>query len=151
MKQTKADFSDSPPWFELALQFLGTKELLEDGTLNPTVRGFFKHTSYDPELISKRTPWCSAFVSSMLEQAGIRSTRRANARSYVKWGHEAQLILGAIVILARGDNPASGHVGFYAGTAGDRILVLSGNQKNSVCIALYPRARLLAVRWPDNR
>jgi hypothetical protein len=38
------------------------------------------------------------------------------------------------------------HVGFYAGTEGERILVLGGNQRNSVSIARYAKSRLLGVR-----
>lgn len=32
------------------------------------------------------TPWCAAFVGSMLERAGVKSSRFESAKSYLQWG-----------------------------------------------------------------
>jgi hypothetical protein len=41
---------------------------------------------------------------------------------------------------------APGHVGFFAGVDGTKILVLGGNQSDSVSIGSYPKNTLLGVR-----
>lgn len=41
---------------------------------------------------------------------------------------------------------APGHVGFYAGIQGKDILVLGGNQNDTVSISGYAKSRLLGVR-----
>lgn len=156
MKQSKtaADFPEAPPWFSLALQFLGTTELLGDKTLNPVVRGFFAHTKFPPTLINTKTSWCAAFACSMLEQSSIRSPRSAAAIDFERWGVEQERPeLGAICVFQRSDesNPRARHVGFYAGAAGDRMMLLGGNQKNQVCIEFKQRGSFLTARWPDNR
>ena len=95
-------------------------------------------------------PWCSAFVVAVARICGLPSSNSAAARSWLSVG---QLIdLGDawpgddIVILSRGENPASGHVGFYAGRDADTVTVLGGNQSNAVTLQRFPRARLLGVR-----
>jgi hypothetical protein len=41
---------------------------------------------------------------------------------------------------------APGHVGFFAGREGNRVLVLGGNQSDSVNVSRYPSRRLLGIR-----
>jgi hypothetical protein len=41
---------------------------------------------------------------------------------------------------------APGHVGFYAGTEGSKVLVLGGNQSDEVNISRYPKNRILGIR-----
>jgi len=96
------------------------------------------------------TAWCSAFVSWCMKQAGKPGTRRANARSWLQWGTRlAEPRLGCVVIFRRGNNPAQGHVAFYLEQRGAGILVLGGNQSNSVRVSTYPAADVLGYRWMD--
>lgn len=102
------------------------------------------------------TAWCAAFVGAMLERAGLPSTRKLNARSYLDWGKPVDLAAaepGDVLIFSRGDpNGWQGHVAFFVKNAGDFIEVLGGNQSNSVSVARYPKRRLLGVRrWLDER
>ena len=96
------------------------------------------------------TAWCAAFNGAMLERAGLPSTRKLNARSYLDWGEPVDLAEaepGDIVVFSRGDpNGWQGHVGFFVRNAGTHIEVLGGNQSNSVSVARYPKSRLLGVR-----
>lgn len=97
-------------------------------------------------------PWCSAFVCWVMEQTGIRSTRSAAARSWLKWGKPLDNPLpGCVVVLSRksADNPKSGHVGLYVRTDGHDVIVLGGNQGNQVCVRPYAESRVLGYRWPD--
>lgn len=94
-------------------------------------------------------PWCSSFVCWCVEQAGIASTRSARARSWLDWGLHGDAARGAIVVLSRGANPQSGHVGFFVEHDREqRFFLLGGNQSNAVTIESFPWTRVLDVRWP---
>jgi uncharacterized protein (TIGR02594 family) len=98
------------------------------------------------------TPWCSSFVNWCVEQAGLRGTDSAWARSWNTWGDKiSQPKKGCIVVFKRPPNPNSGHVAFYWGKDGNRLLVLGGNQGNQVNIRGYPKDRLLSYRWPKGQ
>lgn len=102
------------------------------------------------------TAWCAAFVGAMLERAGLPSTRKLDARSYMTWGRRvpiAEAQPGDLVVFWR-DNPESwkGHVAFYVRDAGMFVEVLGGNQQDAVNVARYPKSRILEVRrWPEDK
>lgn len=137
------------PWLEVAVRELiaGVHEL--PGELHAArileywsaVDGF--------KAVEDEQPWCSAFTNWTMAQCWVRGTRRANARSWAEWGKPSALIPGAVVVLWRGSpTAATGHVAFYLGQGGGQLALLGGNQSDSVSVALYPKARLLAARWP---
>jgi uncharacterized protein (TIGR02594 family) len=96
---------------------------------------------------SDEVPWCASFVSWVLEQNGIRSTRSARAADYLTWGREVhQPRPGTVVVFSR--TGGSGHVAFYLRDLGSEVEVLGGNQGNRVCVARFPKSRLLAYREP---
>ncbi|MGO4917823.1 TIGR02594 family protein [Pseudogemmobacter sp. W21_MBD1_M6] len=73
--------------------------------------------------------WCAAFVGHCLEQAGLRSTRKLTARSYLEWGVPVELAEaqeGDIVVFRRGSSSWQGHVGFFVAQSGQMIEVLGG-------------------------
>lgn len=94
--------------------------------------------------------WCAAFSGAMLERAGLLSTRKLNARSYLDWGQPVDLAdaePGDVVVFSRGDpNGWQGHVGFFVKHVGTHIEVLGGNQSDAVSVARHPVSRLLGVR-----
>jgi uncharacterized protein (TIGR02594 family) len=96
------------------------------------------------------TAWCAAFVGARLEEAGIASTKKLNARSYLDWGTPIDIVdaqEGDIVVFWRGSkNSWKGHVGFFVRTEGNNIIVLGGNQSNMVRESPYSLNRLLGVR-----
>ncbi len=93
--------------------------------------------------------WCDAFLGACLERAGIASTRSLLARSYLTWGVSLDTPrIGAVAVLSRGSNPEQGHVAFWLGETDDEMVLLGGNQKNAVSVALFPKSRVLALRWP---
>jgi len=137
-----------PMWFELARDEIGVKEAI--GPLNnPRIVEYHRATSLHATKDS--VPWCASFVSSMLESCKINSTRSARARSYEHWGVELdEPRLGCIVVFYRGSKRSGkGHVGFYAGERGGKILVLGGNQGDAVNVSPYSKKRLLSYRWPN--
>lgn len=116
---------------------------------NPEILSWFAQVGHS-WVKDDETAWCAAFVGAMLEHGGLPSTRKLNARSYLKWGEvvplsEAQP--GDVVIFTRGDpNGWQGHVAFYVGREGSNLMVLGGNQSNAVNVAPYAVSRLLGVR-----
>ncbi len=51
------------------------------------------------------------------------------------------------MVLRRGIN--KGHVAFYESEDHDSVALTGGNQRDSVSILRYPKARILGYRMPD--
>ena len=134
--------------YEKGKTFIGVSEI-PGPTDNPKIVKWFDDTG-NGWVLDDETPWCAAFVGSMLEQSGLRSTRKLNARSYLDWGSPVRLAdarNGDIVAFWRGRKDGwEGHVGFYSGQTTANIKVLGGNQGNKVSHALYGKDRLLGIR-----
>jgi uncharacterized protein (TIGR02594 family) len=146
--------ADAPPWALVAFAEMGRGvHEVAGAAANPRILEYFKATDLanNPLANSDETPWCSAFVNWCLHEAGIQGTRKANARSWLKWGQPTNApTYGTICVFWRSfPQSANGHVGFYVDSRGADIWVLGGNQNNSVSIARYPRARLLSFRTPS--
>ena len=140
--------ANEPAWMALARRDLGVTAIPgpED---NARVLRYFRDVGHG-EIRHDEIAWCAAFVGSCLERAGIGSTRSLMARSYLNWGVAIpEPKPGCIVVLSRGADPTLGHAGFYAGTSGDTVLLLGGNQSNSVRITAFPASRILGYRWPS--
>ncbi len=133
-----------PDWITVAKEELGEAEVF-GSTHNDRILEYHKATTLKAK--EDEVPWCSAFVTWVLETSHYLSTKSAWARSYIGYGILLEKPLyGCIVILSRGTE--SGHVGFYMGEDEKNIRVLGGNQSNKVCVANYPKERVLAYRWP---
>lgn len=137
-----------PRWITIARGELGIRELPGIAS-NARILEYNSTTTLGSKDDSE-CPWCSAFISWCMVQAGFSSTHSAGARSWLNYGQRLDLPkYGCIVVFWRGTIIApTGHVGFYVGETVNDILVLGGNQDNKVCIAPYPKARLLGYRWP---
>jgi len=141
------------PWMEWAYLALG-EHRIPGPQHNPIVVDFLRYVGAASN--GDETPWCSAFANWCMEQAGIRGTRTALARSWLLWGDFtlARPTFGCVTVLWR-TSPASmhGHVGFYVGQDGNRLLLLGGNQttQSKVTIGTYLRSRVLGYRWPPGR
>jgi uncharacterized protein (TIGR02594 family) len=100
------------------------------------------------------TPWCAAFVGSVLASIGLPHTGKLNARSYLDYGQEVtpdRVMPGDIVVLWRGSRTSwQGHVGFVSRVDGNRVLILGGNQGNAVTETWYGLDRVLGYRRADN-
>ena len=112
---------------EIAQGYIGTVEGPgpED---NPAIMAMYASVGHD-WVEHDSVAWCAAFVGHCLEKAGLRSTRRLNARSYLDWGIPVDLAEaqeGDIVVFSRGSKSWQGHVGFFVKTTGAMIEVLGG-------------------------
>lgn len=134
------------PWMSIAASEIGQREVPGDGD-NPRVVEYLRSTDLDGRSASKdATFWCSAFVNWCVEKSGFAGSNSAWARSWLSWGRPvARPRRGCIAVFSRGNG---GHVAFYVGTRGHEYRVLGGNQGDAVCVAGYPKARLLGFRVP---
>lgn len=138
-------------WFEQAKKYIGTKEI-KGQKHNSTILRWW--AAIRAPFTDDETPWCAAFVGGVLEECGIKSSRSASARSYMKWGRAIpHPVLGCIVVFWRNEvNSSFGHVGFVAGVdQRGNLMVLGGNQKDAVNMAPFSKKRVLTYRWPENK
>ena len=133
---------------DVASEYIGLSEF-PGAKQNPKIVKMFADTGND-WVKDDETPWCAAFVGSVLAQCGITGTGKLNARSYLDWGVELSLKdaePGDVVVFSRGNSTTQGHVAFFDGWVNNsKINVVGGNQGNAVTRQAYPVSRVLGVR-----
>jgi uncharacterized protein (TIGR02594 family) len=141
--------------YELAQRFVGIKGV-PGTTANPQILSMLRLDESWPE--DDSVPWCSAFVNYVAWLLRLPRSKSLLARSWLTIGevvslNEAEPGLDVVIFKrGKGIQPgpkvinAPGHVGFYAGVEGSQILVLGGNQADSVSISPYAKSVLLGVR-----
>jgi uncharacterized protein (TIGR02594 family) len=147
--------------FDRAQRFIGIKEL--DGTQHhPLIQWWLYLCGYATDSPDE-IPWCSAFVNGVHWDCNLPRSKSAAARSWLRVGSEVDLAdarVGDVVILKRGAGSqpgpevvnAPGHVGFFAGWKEARpnetndLLLLGGNQSDSVSLQSFPQSKVLGVR-----
>jgi uncharacterized protein (TIGR02594 family) len=147
-----------PEWLRVAVGELerGVREV-PGPSANPRIVDYHRATSL--KATSDEVPWCASFVCWCLEAAGVASTRSAAARSYLSWGVGVSVDhppVGSVVVLSRGATAAGpdvvdapGHVGFcWSFLSPSGVVLLGGNQGDQVSLVVYPRSRVLGIRWP---
>ena len=144
---TKETSMDQPKWLDEAWRELGQSE--RPGAFdNPRIVAMYRDAGH-AEIQHDETAWCAAFTGACLTRSGHMSSGSLMARSYLSWGEPVKdARAGAVAVMSRGADPALGHVGFLIGDTADSIIVLAGNQGDTVSVAAFPRARLIGLRWP---
>jgi uncharacterized protein (TIGR02594 family) len=137
--------------FDIAKTYIGTAEGPGPEN-NPVVMEMYASVGHD-WVEHDSVAWCAAFVGHCLEKAGLRSTRKLTARSYLDWGipvavRDAQP--GDIGVIPRGSSSWQGHVFFIDRIEGAWVWGLGGNQSDAVNIKRYPVSKLLGVRRAGN-
>ena len=137
--------------FEIARSYIGTTEGPGPAD-NPVILEMYASVGHD-WVEHDSVAWCAAFVGHCLERAGIRSTRKLTARSYLDWGvpvETADAQQGDIGVIQRGRSSWQGHVFFIDRIDGAWVWGLGGNQNDAVNIKRYPVSKLLGVRRAGN-
>ena len=137
--------------FDIAKTYIGTVEGPGPEN-NPAVMEMYASVGHD-WVEHDSVAWCAAFVGHCIEKAGLRSTRKLTARSYLDWGipvavHDAQP--GDIGVIPRGSSSWQGHVFFIDRIEGAWVWGLGGNQSDAVNVTRYPVSKLLGVRRAGN-
>lgn len=133
-----------PAWMAGARALIGTKETTQSGS-RTVAEMFASAGSAELKPRHARTvPWCAAYACHVLEIAEIPSPKSLMAKSFLRWGRAiSEPVPGCVVVLDRGERGGPfGHVGFYVGETATHILVLGGNQSDSVCVAKFPKSRV---------
>lgn len=90
------------------------------------------------------TPWCAAFVNTVLEKIGIKGTGSLTAMSFATYGKDTKEPKQGDIVVMRT------HVGFfdsYEYVNGVKyVKVLGGNQAKMVKVAHYPASRVVSYR-----
>jgi uncharacterized protein (TIGR02594 family) len=142
--------------FQVAQKFIGLKEV--SGTAaNPFILGMLQLDEPWPE--DDSVSWCSAFVNFIVWVfPGVVRSKSLRARSWLTVGTPVLLAdakVGWDVVVFNRENAsgdpavidAPGHVGFYAGRDDlGHVIVLGGNQADTVCLAPFQSSAVLGVR-----
>ena len=137
--------------FDLAQSYIGTTEGPGPAD-NPVIIEMYASIGHD-WVEHDSVAWCAAFVGHCLERAGIRSTRKLTARSYLHWGVPVEVVdaqQGDIGVIPRGNSNWQGHVFFIDRIEGQWVWGLGGNQDDAVNMKRYPVSKLLGVRRAGN-
>jgi uncharacterized protein (TIGR02594 family) len=137
--------------FDIARSYIGTTEGPGPAD-NPIIMEMYASVGHD-WVEHDSVAWCAAFVGHCLERAGIRSTRKLTARSYLDWGvpvEVAEAQQGDIGVIPRGSSSWQGHVFFIDRIEGQWVWGLGGNQDDAVNVKRYPVSKLLGVRRAGN-
>lgn len=134
-------------WIEEASKHIGQKEI-PGAQSNPWILSLWQLKDKWLGTDDSKVPWCGAFVNHVLTKCGYATFRTYfRARDWAKWGQPIpKACVGCIVVFERA---GGGHVGFLLGQdKKGNLLVLGGNQADSVNIAAFDPNRVLAYRWP---
>ncbi len=141
--------------FGLAQRFVGIEEIAGAAS-NDHILAMLRLDQKWPD--GDEVPWCSAFVNYVAWLLRLPRSKSLRARSWLAVGLPVTLDDSEpgfdVVVLKRGSGnqpgpdiiAAPGHVGFLAGMEDSKILVLGGNQSDSVNVSRYPKSRLLGIR-----
>lgn len=134
--------------YEIAKGHKGVSEI-SGAAHNPKILKYFKDSGHG-WVQDDETPWCAAFVNSVIAQAGLQGTGQLSARSFLHWGEKVAIEdaqKGDVVVLWRinKDGPY-GHVGFFDSISNGQVFLLGGNQQNKVGINAYDLDRVLDIR-----
>lgn len=141
--------------YDIAQRFAGVSEV-DGSTSNPHILAMLRLDNTWPE--GDHVPWCSAFMNYVAWILRLPRSKSLRARSWLLIGRPVALehaeIGFDVVILKRGKGnqpgpeiiEAPGHVGFFAGIEGSKVLILGGNQSDTVNISHYPANHILGIR-----
>lgn len=130
---------------EIAISQAGVTEFLGKAN-NPIILNWAKECGIP--YTEDETSWCSLFVNWVAFKSKLPMSKKLNARSWLDVGTKVSVPkIGDVCIFWREHKDSwKGHVGFYISENNGNIQVWGGNQGDKVCLANYPKSRLLAFR-----
>lgn len=96
------------------------------------------------------TPWCAAFVNSILTSIGMHGTDSLQAESFLNWGKGTTTPQKNDVVLLSFGKRHIDHVGFYVEKVNMNgityVKVYSGNQSRKIQMAYFPVWQVVSYR-----
>ncbi len=133
------------PWMETARNEIGETEKA-GSKHNKRIMEYLHTTGSWWE--TDETPWCSAFANWNMQQNNLSGTNSAQAISWLNYGNTINKpAVGSLAVLSYGGG--KGHVGYVAGiTSGGAIVILGGNQSNSVKYTAFKATSISSYVYP---
>lgn len=133
------------PWINAGMAYEGTREV-KGSQHNPVIVNWL--VKLGAWWTDDETPWCGVFAAAVFREVGIQPPSGwYRAKSWLQWGKPLSApVIGCVVVFSR---PGGYHVGIVIGQ--DRtgnLLVLGGNQGDSVKVSAFRRDRVEGYRWP---
>lgn len=149
--ETKAaiDALEAPDYVKIALKEVGIYEI--PGKLH-SARVLEYQATTAGRYSDDETPWCGAFISLVMKQAGIDHGLKVpeRAKEWSNFGYAVnEPSLGSIAVKSR---VGGGHVCIVVGKRKDgKLLCVGGNQNNEVNISAYDKSVFESFRNYDKR
>ncbi len=132
---------------KIASSQIGVKEI-KGSEHNPFIEEYARRVGITVD--GDETPWCSTFVNWCAAEAGLQTTNKANARSWLYVGRPVEDPRPGDIVIFWRESPDSwkGHVGIFWGYSKDgrKVFVLGGNQGDKVSVAAYDAKKILGFR-----
>lgn len=140
------DIADLPRIVKIALDHLGTKEVVGIGS-NATILSWAKELGIEKTYNDDSIAWCGLFIAMVVKRSGRDPVANPLwARNWQTFGAKAQnAMLGDILVFVRN---GGGHVAIYIGEDKEYYHVIGGNQSDSVNITRISKERCVAIRRP---
>lgn len=140
--------------YDIAQRFVGLKEVPGTAT-NPQILAMLRLDAIWPS--EDAVPWCSAFANYIAWLLRLPRSKSLRARSWLGVGRPIPLIEAkpgndVLIMRQKISDPGvdviehPGHVGFFGGHDGARLLILGGNQNDSVNLSYWDDRLILGVR-----
>ncbi|MEM1372329.1 MAG: TIGR02594 family protein [Pseudomonadota bacterium] len=135
------------PWLKVAFADYGVAEARAPTAVLQMFRDAGRH-----DIDSASVHWCAAYQTAVLQRAGIHvdipHDLTLMAKSFETFGTACAPKPGAIAVFKRSGPAWARHVGNIVAVQETRLLILGGNQSNSVNLQWFARSELTATRWP---
>lgn len=137
------------PWIAEARKYIGQKEI-KGAKHNPWIVGIWSAVGAG-WFMDDETPWCAGFVAFCLKNTGFKILGPATVARALAWADYGVKLnspaYGAIAVKTRS---GGGHVGFVVGKDQfGNIMLLGGNQGDSVKISPFAPDQISHYRWPS--
>ena len=134
--------------FQIAQTLVGNKELLGKAD-NPLILAMIQTCNAIDGELHDEIPWCSAFINFIAKLTRLPRSHSLAARSWLEIGiplSTPQLTVDSDIIILKRGTGNQGHVGFFAGFEGEYIIILGGNQSNSVNLQKFIDTDVIGMR-----
>ena len=141
--------------YSIAQRFVGIKEV-PGSTANPMILAMLQLDDKWPK--DDSVPWCSGYINYIAWLLRLPRSKSLRARSWLNVGipvklEDAQVGFDVVILKRGGGNQpgpevinAPGHVGLYGGRSNGGVLILGGNQGDSVSTQIFDTDRILGIR-----